>query len=109
MTRAVYLVFTNPRSPDEEGIYNQFYDETHIPEVCATPGFISARRFRLSTVRTPTGVLAQRGYVTIYEIETHDLNATFQVHEERRLSRVSSPLIVDTIYAVYEECTPTPQ
>ena len=43
MPRAVFVVFTNPASPDQEDEYNEFYDSTHLPEVCQTPGFVSGR------------------------------------------------------------------
>ena len=32
--------------PEHEAAFNRWYDEEHIPQKRATPGFRSARRFR---------------------------------------------------------------
>ena len=77
MPRAVFVVFTNPASPDQEDEYNEFYDSTHLPEVCQTPGFVSGRRYRLSDARKPVGPVGDYRYLAIYEIESDDLAATF--------------------------------
>jgi len=78
MPRAVFVVFTNPASPDQEDQYNEFYDNTHVPEVCQTPGFVSGRRYRISDARKPVGAVGDYGHLAIYEIETDDLAATFE-------------------------------
>lgn len=51
------LLIEVPR--EDEDAFNAWYDKEHLPEVCALPGIVSARRFRES---------AQR-YITIYELE----------------------------------------
>lgn len=49
---------------DEE--YNQWYDNTHIPEVLASGPFTAAQRFRMAdTQRNPV----DHGYLAIYEFE----------------------------------------
>jgi hypothetical protein len=52
----------------KDGEFGQWYDRQHIPDVLAVPGFISAERFILSGK-------GQHRYMTIYEIETDDLDA----------------------------------
>jgi len=65
MPRYVYVVMTNPvEGRDRE--YNQWYDEVHLKDVCAFPGFLGARRFRLAE-----GESTHR-YLALYEMETDD-------------------------------------
>ncbi len=35
---SVFLPFTDAVSPDREGEYNQWYDDTHLPEVTSVEG-----------------------------------------------------------------------
>jgi hypothetical protein len=70
------LVYTNP-VPGRDGDFNEWYDNTHVPQILALPMVVSAQRFRLS----PTGVdgteagslvdstapLAHR-YLAVYEV-----------------------------------------
>lgn len=45
------IVYTNP-VPGQEGAFNDWYDNKHVPQILALPMVVSAQRFRL----TPTGV-----------------------------------------------------
>lgn len=45
-TSGALLVVTVEVDPAREDEFNRWYDEEHIPEKRATPGFRSARRFR---------------------------------------------------------------
>lgn len=45
------LVYTNP-APGRDAEFNDWYDNTHLPQILALPMVVSAQRFRLS----PTGV-----------------------------------------------------
>jgi len=84
MTRGVYLVFTNPVSPEREDDYNDYYANVHIPEVVQSDGIVSARRFKLSDSKAPIGPVGDFQYVTIYELESDDLAADFEKHQARR-------------------------
>ena len=65
MGRYVFVVQTDPvEGRDRE--YNQWYDEIHLKDVCAFPGFVGARRFRLVEGD------AKAKYLAIYELETDD-------------------------------------
>jgi len=72
MPKYNFIVFTNP-SEGQEDEFNRWYDDVHVPEVIATPGFTGASRFRLATpgVENP-----EFRYLAIYEIETDDAAAT---------------------------------
>ncbi len=71
------LVALNGPTPGEgnEEIYNDWYHDVHIPDLLATPGVVSAKRYK--TVFTKTGKMTWP-YVAIYEIETDDINAVYK-------------------------------
>jgi hypothetical protein len=66
------VVWTNPVK-GRESEYNSWYNEIHLPEVIAVPGFVAATRYELSPEPrrmpgVPEFVPAQR-YLAIYELE----------------------------------------
>jgi hypothetical protein len=66
----VLVVLTEPM-PGLEDEYNEWYTETHLDEVVATPGFVSAQRFQLVD---DGGAPCPHPYLAIYEVEV-DLDA----------------------------------
>jgi hypothetical protein len=66
MTRGVLYVASRPVSPEREEEYNDWYDNVHLADVCAVPGFLGARRY------DPVG---NGPHVAIYDIEGEDLGA----------------------------------
>jgi hypothetical protein len=66
-----FVVFSNPvEGKDAE--FNSWYDDVHLGEVVALPGFIGAKRFR---VHPNGGVQPAHGYLAIYEMSTTDPQA----------------------------------
>ncbi len=65
MANAVLLVLTNPVAGQERE-YNDWYDNTHLREVCALPGFTGARRYRLADGEYP------QKYMALYDIVADD-------------------------------------
>lgn len=66
------VVWTNP-VPGRDAEYNAWYNDIHLPEVLAVPGYVAATRYELSPEpRRMPGVEeyvpAQR-YLAIYELE----------------------------------------
>ena len=61
MATAVLLVLTNPVAGQEKE-YNEWYDNIHLREVCALPGFTGARRYRLASGESP------QKYLALYDI-----------------------------------------
>jgi antibiotic biosynthesis monooxygenase (ABM) superfamily enzyme len=57
---AVLLMMIDVKPEDEAG-FNRWYNEEHIPELMALPGFISARRFEVEG--------EGQKYLAIYELE----------------------------------------
>jgi len=102
MTRYKMLVLSRPTQGNEPE-YNDWYQNTHLKQIVAIPGFISAQRFKLS--------VGMRGeetypYMAIYEIETDDVEAAFRALEAAAGDgsiAVSSAFDYATVYAsIYE-------
>lgn len=66
MKKSYLLIYTNPM-PGREAEYNDWYNNVHLKEVCAVPGFISAQRFKLDPVQMHQD--QNHRYLAIYEIE----------------------------------------
>ncbi|MFC4001885.1 hypothetical protein ACFS2C_14205 [Prauserella oleivorans] len=66
MPKGIVYVETRPSSPEREAEFNEWYDQVHLPEVCALPGFLAGRRF------APLGDGGP--YIAVYEVEADDLN-----------------------------------
>lgn len=104
MTRYKMLVLSRP-TPGNEAAYNDWYQNTHLKQIVALPGFVSAQRFKLA--------VNMRGddswpYMAIYEIETDDLDAAFQALQQAAGDgsiAVSAAFDYATVYAsIYEAC-----
>jgi len=66
--------------PDKEAIFNEVYDQEHIPLITKVPGVISATRVKLETLRIAMGGETRTidpqsapRYAAIYEIENPDV------------------------------------
>lgn len=63
------MVVTSGAKDGRDTEYNEWYDNTHIHEICAIPGVISGRRYDAAQI-TPNPQPAP--YLAIYEIEAED-------------------------------------
>lgn len=68
MPKAIMVVQSEPADPSREAEYERWYRDTHIPQICATPGFVGARRYK----RRDGGDGPH--YLAIYEIEADDID-----------------------------------
>ena len=66
--------------PDKESVFNEIYDQEHLPHLLAVPGVISGTRFKLDTLRITMGgetrtvdSSSDPRYVCIFEIESPDV------------------------------------
>jgi hypothetical protein len=74
MPSALMIVGSNPVGPDREDAYNQWYVDTHFPDVLAVAGFTAARRYTLSPVRPMAGTEpSPYRYLAVYDVEAEDL------------------------------------
>lgn len=69
------IAYTNPSQPGREDEYNEWYNNTHVPQILALPGFVNATRFKLADKQTVPGKRSRR-YVAVYELESDDIDAT---------------------------------
>lgn len=67
MARYKLIAFSNPVDGREDD-FNQWYENQHLPDVVAVPGFVSGERFACVGE-------GPHKYMAIYEIETDDLPA----------------------------------
>jgi hypothetical protein len=58
------LLFTTDIDPAHEDEFHRWYEEEHIPERMAIPGFLSARRF--------CAIEGAPKYLAIYDLESQD-------------------------------------
>lgn len=80
MPKGIMVVQSRPSDPAREDEFNDWYSNTHLPEIRAVPGFVSARRYK---VHDPAAG-GSSTYLAIYEIDADDL--TDPVHELRARS-----------------------
>jgi hypothetical protein len=52
MTENLFLVFSNP-TEGNEARFDDWYDNTHLAEVLAVPGVVSAQRYELAPMAIP--------------------------------------------------------
>ena len=81
--RWVNLVETNCGDASREQEFNDWYTNTHLPDVLETPGFMAATRYEMKEFRDGRGK-----YFTLYEIETDDIDKTMAVRVEKRVKEV---------------------
>jgi hypothetical protein len=67
---AIYklIAFTDPLAGQDQE-YNNWYNEVHLSDVVAIPGFVSAQRFVL---KIATAGEIKNKYLAIYDMETDD-------------------------------------
>jgi hypothetical protein len=64
MATGAMVVFSNPTQGKEDE-YNDWYDNVHLPEVCALGGVVGASRYQLAT----DDAEAPHRYLAIYELD----------------------------------------
>lgn len=72
MARFKMIALTKPVEGREEE-YHQWYQNHHLPEVCALPGVTGAQRYKLAA---PLQGFDGRPFLAIYDIETDDIMQT---------------------------------
>ena len=71
------LVAMNGPTPGEghEDIYNQWYNDVHVPDLLKVPGINAAKRYRV------VGGNISLPYVALYEIESDNIDETLKAIE----------------------------
>ena len=104
MTHYRMIVFSNPVAGQEDA-FNHWYDERHIPDVLAIPGFVGAQRYRANPARGEP----PRGYLTIYDLETDDVTAVLADLKSRSRTEkmpISEALAPESITYLFEAIGP---
>jgi hypothetical protein len=65
--KGIIYLETVPVSPDREAEYHQWYNETHLEEICSVEGITGARRFAPTDGNGP--------FIAIYELDCDELDA----------------------------------
>ena len=92
MSENLHLVFSKPPEVISDEEYNRWYD-FHLGEILVVPGFVSARRYRLATVKgewTPSG----HRYLSAYEIEGDPRDVMRELDKEVASGRMQLPGLV---------------
>lgn len=74
------LILSRPQ-PGRENAYNEWYTQRHLQDVLSLEGFRSAQRFSVNEAAADGPSLPPFG--AIYEVESDDLETTFQQLAER--------------------------
>ena len=93
---SVLIVLTNA-SEGHEAEFNDWYDNVHLDEVLALPGFVSARRFKLSDEQLPEDQMApsRQRFLAIYDLDTTPGQAFATLQEETSTGRMVLPEWID--------------
>lgn len=73
MLKHIFMAMTNA-SEGKDAEFSTWYDEVHLGEVLATPGFAAVQRYQLDDVQLGTNHPYK--FLAIYELETDDPQAT---------------------------------
>lgn len=79
MPKYKFIVFSRPTEGKEDE-YNDWYQNQHLREVCETPGFVAAQRFRLSHDLAGDG--SAYPYCALYDIEADHWSQPFAALQE---------------------------
>lgn len=75
----VLYEMTRPSAGHEDD-FHRWYDDVHIPEMLAIPGFMAARRF--TAVPSVYREIPELPYLALYEIESESLEKTMELFRE---------------------------
>jgi hypothetical protein len=81
MARYVMVALNGATPGGDAEALERWYEDVHLADLRATPGVVSARRFKTVRGHAPGGELWP--YVALIEIETDDIEA-FQAELQRR-------------------------
>lgn len=72
-----YILAVNSNAVEgKDAEYNEWYNNVHLGEVVALPGFVAAQRFKVADVAPVAGGSPAHTYLAIYELETDNPQAS---------------------------------
>ena len=85
------FVFNSPKA-GREAEYNRYYDEVHVPQVLAVPGFVSAQRMVYNDeVQLKAAALKKPRYLVMYTIVTDNLAGVIAENQRRARDGLITP------------------
>ena len=105
MARRIFVVESNPSSPEKAAEFEAWYQNEHLPEVLAVPGMVSATRYRVSDDAPAMGGPLTHRYMVVYEIdgEPNDVMAAMGKASQAGEIRQSDLLGKDAKMRFYEQ------
>jgi hypothetical protein len=110
VTRHLMLAFSNA-AEGRDADHNEWYGDRRIPELLAgAPGYAAARCYRCSEHQRSTAIPCPWRYLTIFELETDDLPATYSaadaLEEAGGLTPHEGAIATDHVDWTYTELGP---
>lgn len=87
MAKTLLLVESRPAAAELVEEYHTWHEQTHLPEMLAIDGFVTARRW---------GADDEDSFITLYEIDTDIETARANVRAALQDGRISRPVVVQT-------------
>ncbi len=95
MTKWFYMVQTVCTDPAREKEFDEWYDNTHIPDLLKAEGFVRATRY-VNNDNVP----GEGKYLAIYEVESDDIDKTWKSYGEHVQSIRAMGRVVPTCKVV---------
>ena len=96
MPKAIVLVFSNCADPAREAEFNEWYNNTHVPDILQAEGFVASTRYQLLGEPGP----GQGKFLAVYEVEADDLPTAFAGVQKRLAEVTAQGRIIDTVRIV---------
>jgi len=104
MEKWVNAVFTSCTDSSQEKEFNDWYNDQHLPDVFKTKEIKNATRYQIKGASS-----GEAKYLTLYEIETDDIEKTMEKHQENignlikqgrisKLCKVEKRILCEEIY-----------
>lgn len=106
MQRYNFIVLTNPVEGREDE-YNDWYTNTHLPDVLKIPGIVAAQRFTRAAIQRGAGPFPWK-YLAIYECESDNLSGIVRELTARggtELMRMTDALAEERFACFFEPIT----
>jgi heme-degrading monooxygenase HmoA len=93
--RHLAVVLSNS-TPGQDAEFNNWYNNTHIPQISSVPGFVRARRYRASDLRYDERVpVSPYQYLTLWDIEGDFAAALAARQEAHRAGKIDMTSAID--------------
>lgn len=96
MAKAIVLVYTNCADPAREAEFNEWYNNTHVPDMLQAEGFVAATRYQLLGEPGP----GQGKFLAVYEVEAEELGKAFAGVQKRLAEVTAQGRIIDAVRIV---------